>query len=321
MLVRGEHAETFSKLAGQECRRSNDPSIRDARNLAGACYAAPVNVATRVVDAQTADAARAQWERDLCAELGCAVDVRWTRARSQVVRMRRAGRRGAARIELALADFFHAAPPDVRSAVAAWVRSGRRAKHACRALDAWTDAQLAILPERAVDPRRLRTRGRAYDLAELARELHAEGHLSGLLEPERTPPLAYGRVAGSRARRSLRLGSCSPRGSLIRIHPVLDQPLVPRRFVRAIVFHELLHVAFPTERDAAGRRVHHGARFQRAEREFVDHRFAREWERAHIDALIHSARTGRPLATRPAERGAGARGVLRIVQGLLFGSS
>ncbi|TAJ18303.1 MAG: hypothetical protein EPO68_08020 [Planctomycetota bacterium] len=282
-----------------------------------------MKIAAKQVDARAADAARALWERELVAELGCAVDVRWTRARSQVVRMRRERRRGAARIELALADFFRAAPPDVRSAVAAWVRSGRRAKKACRALDEWADAQLDALPERAVDPRRLRARGRVHDLAELARELHDEGHLAGLLAPERTPPLTYGRAAGSRARRSLRLGSCSPRGNLIRIHPVLDQPAVPRRFVRAIVFHELLHVAFPTARDAAGRRAHHGPHFRRAERAFADDAFAREWERAHIDALIHSARTGRPLAARAARReGArnSARGVLRLVQGLLFGA-
>jgi len=277
---------------------------------------------------EVADAERESWERELSASLGCAVELRWSRGRTQVVRMRRStGPAGEPRIELALAGFFRAAPADVRAAVAAWIRSGRRARQACRRLDEWADEQLKLLPARRGTPQRMRARGAVHDLDELARELHAQGHLSGLLEPTATPPLTFGRAAGSRARRSIRLGSCSPRADLIRIHPVLDQPAVPRAFVRAIVFHELLHVAFPTERDARGRRVHHGPRFRRAERAFADHAVAREWERANLSALIRSARTGKPLAAQGAARTGPPRraessgaGLRRFVQRLLFGT-
>jgi hypothetical protein len=297
-----------------------------------------------------AESRHAVWVAELESALGCPIEIRWTRARSGVMRMRRSGSwsRGP-RIELALAHFFRAAPPEIRAATAAWLRSGRRAKQACRSLDEWIETRVAELPARVPRVERLRSQGAVHDLAAIARALHEQGHLAEWLEPERTPPLAWGRAAGSRARRSLRLGSCTSRGDLIRIHPVLDQPAVPHYFVRAVVFHELLHVAFPSERDADGRRIHHGPAFRRAERAFVDFERARQWERAEIEALIRSARSGRPLAapknspaggaaasSAAARRigpvssasgvsagapGADARpGLLRIVQGLLFGT-
>jgi hypothetical protein len=95
---------------------------------------------------------------------------------------------------------------------------------------------------------------------------------------------------------------------VVRIHPVLDQPLVPEWFVRFILFHELLHAELDTSGASAGfeappatgaRRRFHGPEFRRRERAYPDYRRALEWERRHVRALIRSARSGKPVSSTP----------------------
>jgi len=97
-------------------------------------------------------------------------------------------------------------------------------------------------------------------------------------------------------KRSLELGSFDPETRIVRVHPVLDQPFVPRFFVRYVLFHELLHAALDgQEKSRAGRRRHHGPRFRQAENAYVDYERALEWQEQHVGALIRSARTGKPV--------------------------
>jgi hypothetical protein len=228
---------------------------------------------------------------------------------------------------------FAEAPPEVHAAVASWVRSGRRAPRACARLDAFIAEILRRVPPTAAK-RALVPRGEHHDLDQIARELCATELAREFGPGSELPHIGWGRRTPSRTRRSLRLGSFDTDGRIVRIHPVLDQPAVPRWFVRYVVFHELLHAVFPIERGEGDRWIHHGRAFRLRERAYSDHRRALAWERAHLTALIRSARTGTPLALPKGARTdvsddagvtssraapeARAPGVLRALQQLLF---
>jgi hypothetical protein len=244
------------------------------------------------------------WSRLLSRELGSEVEVRYGRARSDVVSARVEPESGAWRVRLNA--MFADAPTEVQSALCAWLRSGRRARKAATTLDAWIEVRLTRLHREEPSALSLVARGRCHDLGELAREL-VQGELGSELERRGgMPRITWGRVRRSRSRRALRLGSFEFAARVVRIHPVLDQPAVPRWFVRYVLFHEFLHAALDEPR-GKGRRVLHGPQFRQREREYADYQRAREWEATHIDALIRSARRGTDLprvkAARASKRG------------------
>ena len=247
----------------------------------------------------------AAWSALLTRELRAPVEVAFGRARQNVLVARPS--RGGYRVRMHRG--FAAAPPEVRAAVAAWLRSGRRARRATGVLDAWIDGVL-VPSFFAAECRRtpVLARGACHDLLELAAELLPHHIPADLLPPERLPALSFGVRPKTRARRSLHLGTYDVAQHLVRIHRVLDQPAVPRFFVRYVLFLELLHAALPPRREGA-RVVHHGQDFRSRERAYPDFERAKVWEREHIDRLIRSARTGKPL---PAQRHG-------FLQHLLFG--
>ena len=265
------------------------------------------------------------WERALGAALGVPVSVRYGRARRTVVRARREG----GRMLVTLNEVFAQAPPGVRDALGAWLRAGRRARRASAELDRWIERSLAELHARAPEPLALRTAGAHHDLAALAADLLARELRADFAPPAAPPRITWGRAARSRSRRSLRLGSFDYAARVVRIHPVLDQAAVPASFVRYVLFHELLHAALGEHTHPDGRRAHHGPAFKAREQAYPGLAAALAWERTWIDALIRSARTGKPLrapAARPAklalpEAARTARSPARKpgwVQGLLF---
>ena len=89
------------------------------------------------------------------------------------------------------------------------------------------------------------------------------------------------------ARRAIKLGTYSATERLIRIHPVLDKPWVPRYFVCFVIYHEMLHHVMPTT-VVGGRRVLHPPLFQARERFFRDFERAMAWERAHLHRLLRA---------------------------------
>lgn len=129
---------------------------------------------------------------------------------------------------------------------------------------------------------RLRTRGENHDLAEIFDELNAEwfgGKIDVLVTWGRRPP--------RRRRRSIRLGTYVLAEGLIRIHPVLDQPWVPRFFVAYVLFHEMLHHVVPAPLEN-GRQQFHSAEFRELERSYPDYRRAIAWEQANLRRLLSS---------------------------------
>jgi hypothetical protein len=190
-------------------------------------------------------------------------------------------------VRVRLHRFFAESPPEVRDALAAWLRAGRRARRACRQLDAWIDMRLAALPAPPPRRARLRPRGDHHDLAALAAPL-LEREFVLDFEDRRRPGVTWGRRARSRARHTLQLGSYVPAGHVVRVHPVLDRPSVPDWFVGYVLFHEILHAALPGD--------DHGPVFREREREHPDYRRAARWQRTHIRRLIREARRG-PVAS------------------------
>jgi hypothetical protein len=250
----------------------------------------------------------AQWSEFLSETLERPVVVSFGRARRRVLVAR--ARRGELCVRLNAV--FAAAPPDVRAATASFLGAGAGVRAGGRRLDAWIESMAEHIQDASQRRTRLRARGQAHDLTELQKELCAD-EFAGNSFPAGPPRVTWGRRSSRAPRRSLRLGSFDPLENVARVHPVLDQPAVPRSFVRYILFHELLHAAMPAVGRADGRTAHHPPEFVRRERAYRGYDEAIAWQNANITALLRSARTGRPL---PLPRRALAT---RLVQRLLYG--
>ena len=191
---------------------------------------------------------------------------------------------------LVLHERFRDADPLVWEDLAKWLRSGRRARRACHRLDAWLDGLRA-------DPTTKRPAaghpGDHHKLPAISERVIAE-HLAGEFQDRALPVISWAQRKRSTARRGLRLGSYDSSRDLVRVHPVLDQEAVPEWAVAFVVYHELLHAIIPSRR--VGRRlIHHGPEFRERERAHPDFQRATAWERRHLDHLIRSARTGKPM--------------------------
>lgn len=231
--------------------------------------------------------------------------VRFGRARRQVL-VAFPERTG---LRVRMNQVFSSAPGEVREAVAAWLRSGRRARRACDRLDRWIASIVPALgPPRPV---RLVAHGLHHDLAEITAELLA-CEFAGLPPARRPRGVTWGRRGPSGRRRSLQLGSYDPESAIVRVHPVLDQPAVPRSFVRYVLFHELLHAELCQPCAAGQRARHHDREFQRREAEHPGTAAALRWQERNLAALLRSARTGKPMLVPRAGR------AVRFVQHLLF---
>ncbi len=270
-----------------------------------------------------------EWSAELSAQLERPVRVHFGNARRNVIVAKAHGRS----LELRLNRHFTTAPPDVRDALVKWLRSGRRAARACKRLDEWIDEMSKTLGAPQRRPVKIEPRGDAYNVAELAREVRAACFADELPEDIETR-VTWGRRGTVPARRSIQLGSYEFERDLVRIHPVLDQPAVPRFFVRYVVFHELLHavvdrteVPAPT-RGRGKRRVHHSPEFRRREAAYADWSAATAWQEANIKALLRSARSGKPmrgaratLSAAAKETVSGAKSLAKVAQGWLFPDS
>lgn len=89
----------------------------------------------------------------------------------------------------------------------------------------------------------------------------------------------------SEQRTTIKLGSYSAVERLIRVHPALDRPWVPRYFVSYVVYHEMLHHVIPAPVEN-GRRVLHPRAFVEREELFRDYERSLAWEKAHIHRLL-----------------------------------
>jgi hypothetical protein len=178
---------------------------------------------------------------------------------------------------------FLDAPGPVQEALIRYVVRGERDASAIvsRFIDENGYRIRAIRP--VVTP--LTTQGKTHDLLALFRMLN-EKYFGNQVDALVT----WGKRSTqprTQPRRSIKLGSYSAVERLIRVHPVLDKPWVPRYFISYILYHEMLHHVIPASQ-GSGRRMLHPPIFLEREGVFRDYERSLAWEKAHIGRLLRS---------------------------------
>ena len=128
----------------------------------------------------------------------------------------------------------------------------------------------------------LRHEGRYFDLRSIFDELNARYFRGRLRDYE----VKWGRRRKHRPKEYFVFGTIQEEDRVIRINPSLDQPFVPRWFLRYILFHEMLHSVVPDEPLRGGRRKVHTDEFNRRERMFPAYNRARRWEQDNLAKFL-----------------------------------
>jgi hypothetical protein len=191
------------------------------------------------------------------------------------------------RVDVAISDILLGVSPVVLEALAEMLLSRLARRQASREARACYLACVLspAIRQRIEEARRTRgfklmlpARGKHFDLDEIFEDLNRR-FFEGNLPRART---------GWSVRRSRTiLGHHDPDHGTITISRILDKPQTPRFLVEYLVFHEMLHIRFPVERNHH-RRVIHSREFREAEKKFPDYgqarrllrsgRWARNWE-------------------------------------------
>ena len=122
---------------------------------------------------------------------------------------------------------------------------------------------------------RLQPKGFHFDLRILRDEINRK-YFENRIEVDITWGQAPRRRRRGQRGVSIRLGSYNHQQNLVRIHPALDRPGVPRYVVASVVHHEMLHADMPPRRKN-GRRQLHPPEFRRRERLFQEYEAAEQW--------------------------------------------
>lgn len=195
------------------------------------------------------------------------------------------------RLDVRIHRSFCLADDEILRAVAGFLTSGPGSASRRRHL---AIIRLHFAEHTAQEPPRrrrlvLRPIGETIDLRELFASLNREYFASSI-----EALITWGRNGARRRRRrggfSIRLGSYQETDRLIRIHPALDRPDVPRYVVESVVYHEMLHAAMPATL-SRGRRRLHPPEFRRRERLFRHFVAAESWLEKNLERLVR----GRPF--------------------------
>jgi hypothetical protein len=179
---------------------------------------------------------------------------------------------------------FLYAPDEVLVALGRWIggRQGSCPKAVRRFIDFPPPEAMSLVRTRR---RRLRTRGRCYDLGAMFERVN-QRFFQGAIASR----ITWGRGNSGRTVQARTLGAYYRQQSLIVIQPVLDQWEVPEWFVEFTIYHECLHT-FQT----AGQRPH-GREFMTRLHQHPDHVAALKWEKANLRLLTRGRGDARRLA-------------------------
>jgi hypothetical protein len=218
-------------------------------------------------------------EAALAREAGREVQVVLTDNRSVLLSVRRMAGGPLVRLHRM---FLHA-PAAVVAALARNIR--RRGPAACGEVRRFMNQNLHRVRRTPREMPPLVTRGRVYDLGSVFGDINQR-----FFDGRMSVPITWGRGVGRARRGGLTFGSYDPVLALIRIHPVLDRPVVPRYFLESVVHHEMLHHQMGGVSDRAGRTVYHTRAFREAEARFPKHREALAWEKQNLPELLRASR-------------------------------
>ena len=98
--------------------------------------------------------------------------------------------------------------------------------------------------------------------------------------------MIWGRKRKQRPKTYFVFASIQEEDRIIRVHPLLDAPFVPKWFMDYVIYHEMLHAFVPDEFDENGRRCVHTARFRARERKFRLFGRARKWEMENLGRFL-----------------------------------
>lgn len=74
-------------------------------------------------------------------------------------------------------------------------------------------------------------------------------------------------------------GYYRPDGNSIHLNPILSKPWVPIKFLRSVLYHEMLHAVIPPKVYCDGRVVYHHAGFKKAEANFPSMDYWKDWSK------------------------------------------
>lgn len=194
-------------------------------------------------------------------------------------------KREQGRYRLRLHHMFLEADSDVVRALGKYV--GQNDREASRLLGHFIDLNQRKIRRphrRQVAEQPIETTGEIHDLAAIYEDVNRK-YFNGRIDARITWGQRARQAARKRRRNSIKMGSYSVEDALIRIHPSLDRPFVPRVFVEWIVYHEMLHQKHDIP-IVGGRRQFHTAAFLADEAKFAEYNFVRHWERANLDRLL-----------------------------------
>ncbi len=197
---------------------------------------------------------------------------------STMISYRRTRRRYSVRLHF----MFEGAGAPVLEALARTIRDqdARAWKIVRRFID---DHQYLIRTANGRRTETIRTKGAVHDLQALYDHINRRYFRNRV-----AARITWGRRNGARRRSSMQFGSFSEEENLIRIHPALDKPFVPKYFLHSLVYHEMLHKHLGV-RSHNGRRVVHPPEFRALERRFENYERVRRWEKANLNRLLHSS--------------------------------
>ena len=124
--------------------------------------------------------------------------------------------------------------------------------------------------------------GRYFDLKGIFDKLNAK-YFSKTLRGYR---IVWGRRRKKRPKSYLVFASIQEEDRVIRVHPLLDAPFVPKWFMEYVLYHEMLHAVVPDEPGPNGRRCVHTERFRQRERRFPLFGRARKWEAENLARFL-----------------------------------
>lgn len=175
---------------------------------------------------------------------------------------------------------FAVAPSKVLSALAVYVKWPRhRASNAT--LSRYIKEKSHLIKPARPRGRRIKTRGRHFDLKAVFEKLNRE-YFNG----ELTAMITWGRPFRGRRRRSMRFGCVDREAGVVRINSSLDAPFVPGFFLEYIVYHEMLHCLVGAQVSADGRELAHHRAFRERERPYARYHDALRWQNENFHRFL-----------------------------------
>jgi hypothetical protein len=127
-----------------------------------------------------------------------------------------------------------------------------------------------------------RGEGRYFDLNAIFAKLNRRYFADAL----RGYTITWGRKRRLPPKEYFIFGTIQEEDRVIRIHPLMDAPFVPKWFMEYVIYHEMLHSMVPDKFDGKGRRIVHHEDFSRRERKFPFFRRAKRWEEENLARFL-----------------------------------